>query len=111
MGKVLQIRVTSWTWNEDLVEKEWPRLSELAFSVPMKHEKHGVMDMVRALGDGLLFMKWSAERKEALGEGIKNAVSLKKRIESALADWNPQEANRLSDELELQLDKLEHKFV
>lgn len=110
MGKVLQIRVTSCTWNEDLVEQEWPRLAELAFSVPMKHEKHGVMDMVKALGDGLQFMSWPEERKNALAEGIRNAVELKNKIETALADWDPRMANRLSDTLEEQLDVLEKKF-
>ncbi len=110
MGKVLQIRVTSCTWNEDLVEQEWPRLAQLAFSVPIKHEKHGVMDMVKALGDGLQFMDWTPERKNALAEGIQNAVALKKSIETALADWDPRTANRLSDDLEEQLDALEHKF-
>ena len=56
MGKALQIRVSAVTWNEDLLEKLWPKLTELAFSVPIKHEKHGVFDMVRALDDGLQFL-------------------------------------------------------
>ena len=53
MGEALQIRVTAVTWNEDLLEKLWPKLTELAFSVPIKHEKHGVLEMVRALHEGL----------------------------------------------------------
>lgn len=110
MGKVLQIKVTCWTWNEDLIEKEWPRLSELAFSVPLKHEKHGVMEMVKALGDGLSFMKWSEERKDALGNGIKKALDIKMRLEDALSNWDPRKANALSDELEIVLDDLEVGF-
>lgn len=107
MGRILQIRVTSWTWDEDLVVKAWPRLAELAFSVPLKHEKHGVMEMVTALGDGLAFMKWPAARVAALGDGIQKAVDIKRRIEGALENWNPREANALSDELEILLDTLE----
>ena len=110
MGKALQIRVSAVTWDEGLLEKLWPRLSELAFSVPLKHEKHGVMEMVRALGDGIKFMKWSKERCEALGPGIERAVDIQRRIEGALANWNPREANALSDELESELDKLEAAF-
>lgn len=56
MGKALQIRVTAVTWNEDLLEQLWPQLSELAFSVPIKHENHGVLEMVRALDEGLQFL-------------------------------------------------------
>ena len=111
MGKVLQIRVTSCTWHEDLVEREWPRLAELAFSVPIRHEKHGVMDMVKALHDGLQFMDWPGERRQALAEGIRKAAALKADMEKALADWDPRTANRLSDALEEQLDILERKFV
>lgn len=110
MGRILQIRVTSWTWDEDLVVKAWPRLAELAFSVPLKHEKHGVMEMVAALGDGLAFMKWPEARCAALGPGIQKAVDIKRRIEGALENWNPREANALSDELEILLDSLEAAY-
>lgn len=110
MGKALQIRVSAVTWDEDLLEKLWPRLSKLAFSVPLKHEKHGVIEMVRALGDGIKFMKWPKERCEALGPGIARAVDMAQRIEGSLANWDPRAANALSDELELELDKLETAF-
>lgn len=110
MGKVLQIRVSAWTWDEDLVSKAWPRLSELAFSVPLKHEKHGVLEMVQSLGDGLQFMKWPEERREALTPGIEKCVDIKRRLEGALANWNPREANSLSEELERELDDLERAY-
>lgn len=110
MGRILQIRVTSWTWDEDLVAKAWPRLAELAFSVPLKHEKRGVLEMVNALGDGLSFMKWPEARLAALGPGIAKAVDIKMRIEGALEKWNPREANALSDELETLLDSLEDAY-
>lgn len=111
MGRALQIRVSAVTWNEDLLEKFWPKLQELAFSVPIRHEAHGVFDMVRALDDGLTFMDWSVERREAMGPGIREAARLKAALEGALADWDPRSANRLSDELEDTLDKLEKNFV
>ena len=110
MGKALQIRVSAVTWDVELLEKLWPRLSELAFSVPVKHDKHGVLEMVQSLGDGLKFMDWSKERKQALGLGIEKAVDTARRLEGALSNWNPREANALSDELELELDKLEAAF-
>ncbi|BAV92207.1 conserved hypothetical protein [Candidatus Desulfovibrio trichonymphae] len=111
MGKALQIRVSAVTWNEDLMEEIWPKLSELAFSVPIKHEGHGVLEMVRALDEGLMFMQWSCARKKAMGEGIRRAAGLKKALEEALANWQPREANALSDQLEDTLDQLETSIV
>ena len=111
MGKALQIRVSAVTWNEDLLEQLWPQLTELAFSVPIKHEKHGVLEMVRALHEGLQFLPWSEARRKAMGPGIEEAARLKQALENALADWQPREANILSDKLEDVLDTLEKAFV
>lgn len=111
MGKALQIRVSAVTWDEDLLEKLWPQITELAFSVPIKHERHGVLEMVRALDDGLQFLPWSEARRKALGPGIREAARIKTEIETALADWQPREANKLSDALEDLLDQMEKAFV
>ena len=111
MGQALQIRVTAVTWDEDLLEKLWPRLTALAFSVPINHERHGVLEMVRALNDGLTFMDWSAERKAVMGPGIREAWRLKAELETALAEWQPGEANARSEQLERVLDELEQKFT
>lgn len=110
MGKALQVRVSAVTWNEDLVPELWPRLAELAFSVPLRHERRGVLEMVRALGDGMQFMDWSPERRAALGPGVEKALDTQRRLQSALENWNPREANSLSEELELVLDDLEMVF-
>ncbi|MBR4741598.1 MAG: hypothetical protein IK079_01700 [Desulfovibrio sp.] len=111
MGEALQIRVSAVTWNEDLVEKLWPKLSQLAFSIPMNLQNHGVLEMVRALGDGLRFMDWSEQRKQAMGPGIQKAQALKKELERALADWNPRQAESVSCDLEACLDELERAFT
>ena len=79
--------------------------------MPIKHEKRGVLEMVRALDEGLTFMKWSKARQDALGPGIREAARLKQELEAALADWQPREANVLSDQLEDVLDDLERAFV
>ena len=110
MGRALQIRVSAVTWNEDLLEECWPRLTELAFSVPVSHERRGVLEMVRALDDGLKFLPWS-EARRAAGRGIHKAARLKAELEAALADWDPGKANRLSDQLEDVLDDMEKAFV
>lgn len=111
MGKVLQIRVTAVTWNEDLVEDYWPRLLRLAASVPVKSEGRGVLELVRRLDEGLHFMKWSEARKKAMGPGICEAARLKAELEGALADWDARKANTLSDSLEDALDALEIAYT
>ncbi|MDR3357317.1 MAG: hypothetical protein LBN96_00345 [Desulfovibrio sp.] len=111
MGKVLQIRVSAVTWNENLLEQFWPELAEFAFSVPIKHEKRGVLEMVRALDEGFRFMGWPDSRKTALGDDIHKAAALKAAIENALADWQPGRANALSDELEDVLDRMENALA
>ncbi len=110
MGKALQIRVSAVTWNEDLPEKLWPQLFELAFSVPHKHAKKGVLEMVSCLHDGIQFMPWSEVRRENLGPGITKAKQLAQALEDALANWDPRLANTLSDDLEDVLASLEKNF-
>ncbi len=111
MGKALQIRVSAVTWNEDLLEKLWPQLSELAFTVPNSHTKRGVIEMVQCLSDGLHYTKWPDERKDKLGPNISKAIDIVNKLESALADWDPREANRLSDQLEDVLNDLERFYI
>lgn len=111
MGKVVQIRVIAVTWNEDLIEDYWPRVARLAFSVPIKLANHGVLEMVRALSEGLEFEDWSEARKQAMGPGIRKAEQIRVDLEKALADWEPRKANELSNRLEDALDELERAYV
>ncbi|MBO4368998.1 MAG: hypothetical protein J5803_02725 [Desulfovibrio sp.] len=111
MGEALQIRVSAVTWNEELLEKLWPRLTDLAFSVPIKHERRGVLEMVRALHEGLAFMDWSEKRKATMGPLIRKAQALKTDLEQALSNWQASKANTLSVELEAVLDELERAFT
>ena len=110
MGKVLQIRVIAETWNYEQVEEDWPRVSKLAFSLPIKLENHGVLEMVRALKEGLDFMSWPEARREALGPGIRECARIRDELNRALADWEPRKANELSNSLEDALDKLESSW-
>ena len=107
MGKILQIRVSAWTYDEAEVENAWPRLAELAFNVPLKHNKRGVLEMVTALDDGLRFMNWSAALKDSLAPGLDRVVAIKDQLEGALADWDPRKSDKLSNALEDALDAVE----
>jgi len=107
MGKLLQIRVSAWTYDEAEVETAWPRLAELAFSVPLNHQRRGVLEMVAALDDGLRFMDWSDSLKDSIAPGLQRVVTIRNQLEGALADWDPRRANTLSNELENALDAVE----
>lgn len=108
MGKILQIRVSAWTYREEDVFETWSDLSELAWPrPPYPGEKRGVLELVTALENGLAFGNWPKPRISGLKDGIAHVVGLKARLEEALANWEPREANSLSDQLEDALDVLE----
>ena len=112
MGKILQIQVRAWTYDEDEVAGAWPRLTGLVW--PQRDawappgSKHGVMYLVQALPDVLEFGNVPKEIKTALKPGAQEISLTGKKLETALADWQPLEANRLSDHLEDQLTALEN---
>lgn len=107
MGKILQIRVSAWTYREEDVTSAWPALASLVWEhEPFPGEKRGVLELVTALENGLSFGNWPAETVSALQDGIRRAVSLKEQLETALSDWQPREANSLSDVLEDALSEL-----
>jgi hypothetical protein len=115
MGKVLQIQVRAWTYDEDEVIKTWPKLTSLVWP---EHDrwapvgsKHGVMELVQTMPDVLRFGDWPESTRKALQEGIEQAAAIGKKLEAALADWQPVEANRLSMELEEMLSALERSVL
>ena len=53
MGKLLQIRVSAWTYREEDVVRAWPALTALAWPRPQyPDEKRGVLELVTALENG-----------------------------------------------------------
>ena len=109
MGRVLQIRVSASTFRDEDVAREWPRLVALAwpdeYVVP---GGKGVLQLVGSLADAHRFAGWKPDVREKLAPGIDKAVMLRAKLEEALADWNPREANALGDSLEETLDALEN---
>ena len=74
----------------------------LAEFVAVNIRKHDVQDhQVRLL----------RFQSRAKCRSIREAARLKQELEAALADWQPREANVLSDHLEDVLDHLERAFV
>ncbi len=108
MGELLQIRVMAQTYKPESVERRWPALSKLAWPMPSPAWPHkGVMELPEALFEQLSLGEWPKDRQEALRGHISKALDIRSKLNAALADRKPQEADRLSYELEDALDGLE----
>ena len=110
MGKLLQIRVSAWTYSEEDVIRAWPALTALAWPRPQfPGEQRGVLELVTALENGLAFEDWPKAVAADLREGIGRAAAVKKDLEKALFQWEPRKANGLSETLEEELATLNER--
>ena len=111
MGRILQIRVSAWTYDEDEVVQAWPKLCALVWSQLDKwgpaNMKRGVTELTGYLPDALRFSDVPDTQKKALRPGVEKVASTLGAMRSALADWDPRRANQLSDALEEALFELE----
>ncbi len=113
MGKVLQVRVMAYTFDPDEVKEAWPNLHALVWGDASQHPAApcGVLELVRGLDDGCRFVPWDAQTKTLLEAGVAGVVNLVRLLEEALGNWDPTQANRLTNQLEEALAELEQKLV
>lgn len=110
MGKLLQIRVSAWTYREEDVVRAWPALTALAWPRPQyPDEKRGVLELVTALENGLSFEDWPKPSPRAFGKASGAPAAVKKDLEEALFQWEPRKANELSETLEEELATLNER--
>ncbi len=111
MGRLLQIRVTAFTYDASEVATTWPKLFTLAFPEtspsPSLSRNKGVLELVDSLFDQLRFEMMEPSLHTILESRVQRAKAVKTQLEEALANWQPQQANRHSDVLEEILDDLE----
>ena len=128
MGRVLTIRLTASTYNEEEAWRSWPNLCALAwpgrgqvysggwkpnpasFPSPVQADpvRYGVVELTRALVEEFHLGGWDKDRKNLLRDGLKILEKHLAALDDALADWQPQAANKASDAIEDGLDSLEH---
>ena len=114
MGKILQIRVYAYTYNEEDVRKTWPRLWSLAFEETkpgFPYEMAGVLELVRALDDLYQFGVMPEAFRTVVASGLPKVVKAVEELQRHLADWNPQAANQASDRIEEGLGELERQVA
>ena len=111
MGRILQIRVGAWTYDEDEVLQAWPKLCALVWGELDRFGrvgmKHGVTELAEYLPDSLRFADMDKETRALLTPGVEKVSGILAAMRSALAEWDPRRANTLSDELEDALTELE----
>lgn len=136
MGKLLDIRVTAQTYNEEDVAKTWPRLSALvwpqwfsklgldrvvkdlpgysiglgAVEKSLGARKHGVVELAEALPDLIKFSELPEAVKQALQEPVQEITKINADLAAALGDWDAKKASSLSYALEEALSQAEQNL-
>lgn len=108
MGRLLQVRVSAWTFDEKAVTKEWPALSGLVwedgtFSTP----ERGVMELAEAVHTACQAELIAKDRVDALEDEATKAYKTLEALRQALADWDAKQADKHTYALEDALDRLE----
>lgn len=110
MGRVLQIRVSAWTFDPAEVGKRWARLTALGFSPPvLLKQERGVLELVDNLADRLGMGVLPEPAQKELAVPITRAAEARERLTAALAEWNARAANAATDEIEEALDEAEQQ--
>lgn len=127
MGRILTVRLSAVTYNDEDVFRTWPALCALAWPgqgetrsgvwrpsapsfggpVPPEKKTRGVPDLVRDLLEEARFGNWEAGLQDRLKQELADLGTVLAALDKALEDWQPQAANKATDSLEDILDKLE----
>ncbi len=108
MGRLLQIRVSAWTFSEDDVKKAYPSLWRLIWEdCADAVRKKGVMELALGIFDAVRAGLVDDKVVEALKDKVEEVDRVRLAIEKALNARDPQEADKLSYELEDRLEALE----
>jgi hypothetical protein len=110
LGRVLQIRVSAYTFDPSEVEKNWPHLFEVVFAQDQKVSNPGVRELLKRLKEKVLFEDLDPRIAAFLEPQVKELESWQKKLDTALANWEPQKANEISYLLEEKLDQIEQKL-
>lgn len=127
MGRVLTIRLSAVTYNEEDVFRSWPDLCALAWPdkgevtaagwrpkpggfaplVAAEPVRRGVLELAHDLYEEFEFGDWNFELKDKVRDGMDDLQKAGASLEKALENWQPQAANAASDGIEDALDKLQ----
>lgn len=110
MGELIQVRVTARVHDQDRALKRWSGLSKIAFGQDFEQNfdnRDLLSELVDALYDKDRLGQLPRNIADAFSKDIQDAHDYKKKLHSFLAERNPQEADKMSYQLEDLLDKME----
>ncbi|MBI4803933.1 MAG: formin-like protein 18 [Desulfovibrio sp.] len=109
MGKLLQVRVSVSTIDPGKVEDVWPLLSHLAY--PPGHgyapAQRGVLELVDTLRARITAGEVPAAVAERIRPGVEAVEKVVQSLREALASWQPEKAQQITEKIEDSLDDLE----
>ena len=103
---VLELRTMAASWNPSLLPRLWPTLYTRIFD-RSGETGQGVAEMVQALRDQGRRHGWTAESHPAMGHLLEELGARWHALETACNMNDPRTANRLSDQIEELLTRLE----
>lgn len=110
MGRVLQVRVLAYTYDEQSVRVTWPVLWRWAFEETkpgFPHDTKGVLELVRALDEMCRFQDIPAPVRMALEPAMPELATAVESLHRFLSEWNARKANEATDAIEDGLHALE----
>ena len=110
MARVLFVRVSVQTYDEDQVKKNWPHLFRLVLpegESSMKGSERGVFALTAALRDSVQFSLIPTEQKEILRPFAARLSAIEHQLEDVLGNQNVVEARKCADAIEDCLDEAE----
>ena len=113
MGRILQIRLSAYTFEPEEVKDTWPKLVKIALGVDRVYQDTlGVLELVNKLKDKVRYDEsLDKNLKQVLLRYVERLEGVQNKLEQALADWLPAEANKLSYQLEDILDEAEKEVA
>ncbi len=110
MGELIQIRVSARIFDQEKALKKWSSLADLAFPPERERKFEGrdlLSELVDALHDKKRLGMLPGNLPDQFIKDIAAAHSLKEKMNSFLANRNPQEADKISYQLEDVLNRME----
>jgi len=109
MGKFIQVRVSAATFDPGQAAKAFPKLYAVAWPAQdvTPEERKGLFELTDQLSDLHQFGDLAPSVKQVVGEQLPRIMHLRRAIETALGDWQPTEAERLTTQFEDALAGLE----
>ncbi len=113
MGKILTIRISLNTYDENDLIKFYPTLYTLAWPKDDKHiprsQIFGVVELIDTLEQASQFANWTDEIKISLNQEIKKIFLLKEKLLKLILARQINEADALTYTIEESLQELEIK--